>query len=169
MDTDSFDQIYENLLPLVYRFVRLRVPTHDVEDVTAEILTKVWCALPGFKGNASLKSWALRIAYHQIADYYRMNRGKGLPVISLSHDLMNSPVAEDQSELLTTLLSISETLAKMSEPQVAVIQLRLIEGFSAAEVSQTLGITQQAVDSLLYRAKKSFCKHYRMDHAGGKR
>lgn len=167
MDINSFDQVYEGLLPLVYRFVRLRIPTRDVEDVTAEILTKVWRALPGFKGNSSLKSWALRIAYHQIADYYRITRGKELPVISLSHDFQNNPVTEDHSEQLATLLSISETLAKMSEPQVAVIQLRLIEGFSAVEVAQTLGISQQAVDSLLYRAKKSFRKYYGMEYAGG--
>lgn len=169
METDSFDQVYEELFPLMYRFVRLRIPHSDVEDVTAEILTKVWRALPSFEGRASLKSWALRIAYHQIADYYRIRRGKGLPVISLSDDQSNSPVSEDQSEQLTTLLSVGETLAKMPEPQVAVIQLRLMEGFSALEVAQILGISHQAVDSLLYRAKKSFRKHYAMEYAGGNR
>lgn len=169
MDIDSFDQVYETLIPLVYRFVRLRIPTRDVEDVTAETLTKVWRALPGFKGNASLKSWALRIAYHQIADYYRLSRGKALPIIALTEDLKNNPATEDHSEQLTTLLSISETLAKMSEPQVAVIQLRLIEGFNAAEVAEIFGITQEAVDSLLYRAKKSFRKYYGTEYAGGNR
>ena len=169
MQTDSFDEIYDQLFPLVFRFVRLRVPRSNVEDVTAEILTKVWRALPNFEGKSTLKSWALRIAYHHIADYYRVRKGKGLPVISLNEDLKSQHSTEDHSERLETLLSVSETLAKLSEPQVAVIQLRLVEGFSAAEVAQILGITQQAVDSLLYRAKKSFRKFYGMETGGTSR
>lgn len=167
MEIDSFDQVYETLFPLVYRFVRLRIPAFDVEDVTAEILTKVWRVLPSFQGNASLQTWALRIAHHQIADYYRVNRGKEIPMIAIRNDLPKNQVTEDHSEYLTTLLCISETLAKMPEPQVAVIQLRLIEGFNSTEVAQILGITQQAVNSLLYRGKKNFRKYYGMENAGG--
>lgn len=168
MDIDSFDQVYEQLFPIVYRFVRVRIPTHDVEDVTAEILTKVWRALPGFKGNASLRTWALRIALHHIADYYRITHKKEPSAVSLDfHE--NDSVAEDHSEHLATMLSVSEALAKMSKQQVAVIQLRLVEGFSAVEAAQILGISGQAVDSLLYRAKKSFRKYYGMDNTGGNR
>jgi predicted DNA-binding protein YlxM (UPF0122 family) len=105
-----------------------------------------------------LKSWTLRIAYNHVADFYRIRKGKSLPVISLSEEIKSAHSTEDHSEQLITLLSVGETLTKLSEPQVAVIQLRLVEGFSAAEVAQILGITQQAVDSLLYRAKKSFRK-----------
>lgn len=166
MQTDSFDEVYEQLFPIVFRFVRLRVPKSDVEDVAAEILAKVWKALPNFEGKSTLKSWALRIAYHHIADYYRLRKGKALPLISLNEELKSIHPIEDHSEQLATLLSVSETLNKLSEPQVAVIQLRLVEGFSAAEVAQILGITQQAVDSLLYRAKKSFRKFYGMETGG---
>lgn len=167
MPTDSFDEIYEQLFPMVYRFVRLRIPLSEVEDVTAEILTKVWRALPNFEGKSSLKSWTLRISYNHVADFYRTRKGKGLSVISLSDDLKSIHSADDHNDQLVTILSVSETLTKLSEPQVAVIQLRLVEGFSAVEVAQILDITQQAVDSLLYRAKKSFRKFYEMENAGG--
>ncbi len=167
MQTDSFEQIYDELFPIIYRFVRLRVPQSEVEDITAEVITKVWRALPTFEGKSSLKSWALKIAYHHIADFYRSTKGKGVQVISLSEEIKLSMAQEDHSNNFITSLSVSETLAKLSEPQVAVIQLRLIEGFSAIEVAQILGITQQAVDSLLYRAKKSFRKYYEKEQAGG--
>ncbi|AFM00636.1 MULTISPECIES: RNA polymerase sigma factor [Desulfitobacterium] len=167
MQTDSFDEIYEELFPILYRFVRLRVPQSDVEDVTAEVITKVWRALPSFEGKSSLKSWSLRIAYHHIADFYRTRKGKGIQIVSLSEEIKSTQATEDHSDHLLTVLSVSETLSKLSEQQVAVIQLRLIEGFSAIEVAQILGITQQAVDSLLYRAKKSFRKYYELENAGG--
>lgn len=161
----SFDETYELLFPLIYRFVSIRVPKPDVEDVTAEIIVKVWRGLPNMEKMTALKSWALTIATHQIADYYRSN--KRTPVMTLEDIPLPQPQT-DQSESWATLLSVKETLAKLSPQQVNVIQLRLIEGFSAGEVAEILGTTQQAVDSLLYRAKKGFRKIYQgnLDRGG---
>ncbi|MHB1654074.1 MAG: RNA polymerase sigma factor [Desulfitobacteriaceae bacterium] len=151
MDTGlSFEDIYEELFPSIYRFVRVRIPKSDVEDVAAEIMVKVWRALPSFRG-LSLKPWALRIAYHHIADYYR-NHKRVPKVIPLEEMSLGS----DHSEQWLTLLSVSQALAKLSPNHVTVIQLRLVEGLSASETAGILGITREAVDSLLYRAKKSF-------------
>jgi RNA polymerase sigma-70 factor, ECF subfamily len=165
--SSSFDEVYEELFLPVYRFVRLRVPIQDVDDITAEALVKIWRALPQYAGRASLKSWALKIAYSNVADYYRArNRTPTLYLEDTSASSSNSP---DQSEQWATLLSVGQTLASLSGPQVAVIQLRLIEGFNASEAADILGITQPAVDSLLYRAKQSFRKIYQgTENKGGK-
>ncbi len=162
----SFDETYELLFPLIYRFVSIRVPKTDVEDVTAEIIVKVWRGLPNMKKKNAIKSWALTIASHQIADYYRLNKRN--PVMTLEDTPKPLPQEIDQSESWATLLSVGEALAKLSPQQVNVIQLRLIEGFSAGEAAEILGTTQQAVDSLLYRAKKGFRKIYQgnLDRGG---
>ena len=168
MDSNSsFDETYELLFPLIYRFVSIRVPKSDVEDVTADIIVKIWRGLADIEQMTALKAWALKIATHQIADYYRTHKRK--PMITLEDT--TKPLAQecDQSETWATLLSVGETLAKLSPQQVNVIQLRLIEGFSAGEVAQILGTTQQAVDSLLYRAKKGFRKIYQGNQSKGGR
>lgn len=168
MEADSsFDEIYELLFPLIYRFVAIRVPKSDVEDVAAEILAKAWRGLPGMERKTALKSWALKIATHQIADYYRTH--KRILVMALEETTKPLPQESDQSEKWATLLSVGEALAKLSPQQVNVIQLRLIEGFSAIEVAEILGTTQQAVDSLLYRAKKGFRKIYQGNPVKGGR
>lgn len=162
----SFDETYEQLFPVVYRFVSLRVPKSDVEDVTADIIVKVWRGLANIEKKTALKSWALTIATHQIADYYRTHKRK--PIIILDETTKSLTQEFDQSETWATLLSVGEVLAKLPPQQVNVIQLRLIEGFSAGEVAEILGSTQQAVDSLLYRAKKSFRKLYQGKEKGGR-
>ncbi len=154
----SFDETYEVLFPLIYRFVSIAVSKSDVEDVVAEIIVKVWRGLPDMEKKNALKSWALKIATHQIADYYRTH--KRTRVITLEETPKPLPQESDQSETWATLLSVGEALAKLSPQQINVIQLRLIEGFSAGEVAEIIGTTQQAVDSLLYRAKKGFRKIY---------
>ena len=159
MEADSsFDETYDVIFPLIYRFVSIRVPKPDVEDVSAEIIVKVWRGLSDIKKKNALKAWALKIAAHQIADYYRTH--KRTPALSLEEIPKPLPQESDQSETWATLLSVGEALTKLSSQQVNVIQLRLIEGFSAGEVAEILGTTQQAVDSLLYRAKKGFRKIY---------
>ena len=154
----SFDEVYEVIFPLIYRFVSIRVPKPDVEDVAAEIIGKVWRGLPDIEKKNALKAWALKIASHHIADYYRTHNR--ISVMTLEEILKPLPQEADQSETWATFLSVGEALAKLSTQQVNVIQLRLIEGFSAGEVAEILGTTQQAVDSLLYRAKKGFRKIY---------
>lgn len=161
MNTPTFDEIYENLFPQVYRFVRLRVPSSDVDDVTAEVMAKVWRAFSGFRGE-NPKAWALRIAYNQIADYYRAHKRSpsAIPLIEVENGV-------DASEDWLTFLTVSQALDKLSPTHLAVLQLRLVEGFSSAETAGILGTTQQAVDSLLYRAKKRFRKAYESATAGG--
>jgi RNA polymerase sigma-70 factor (ECF subfamily) len=161
----SFDEIYEELFPAVYRYVYLRIPSSEIEDVTAEIMAKIWKSISKFEGRSSLKYWALRIAANYIADFYRGR--KEIKIIPITEEIQNSSDSRDYSEELATILSVNNTLAQLTEPQVAVIQLRLIEGFSSSETASILGTTQQAVDSMLYRAKKSFRTIYKSEMAGG--
>ncbi len=165
MDQVSFEQIYEQLFPAVYRFACIRIPSSEIEDITAEIMAKIWRSISGFEGRSSLRCWALRIAANYIADFYRSR--KQVDVICLAEDLQNLSGSRDYGEDLATGLSVSCTLAQLTEPQVAVIQLRLVEGFSSTETASIMGTTQQAVDSLLYRAKKSFRTIYTAEAAGG--
>jgi phosphoenolpyruvate carboxylase len=57
----SFDETYEVIFPLIYRFVSIRVPKPDVEDVSAEIIVKVWRGLPDIEKKMLLKLGRLRL------------------------------------------------------------------------------------------------------------
>jgi RNA polymerase sigma-70 factor (ECF subfamily) len=166
--TDTgFEEIYEQLFPLIYRFVIIRVPASAAEDLTAEIMVKLWRSLADLKEKSALRSWALRIAYNQIVDYYRSE--KHIPVFCGNKQPDPAKMTQDHTEQAVLLSSIKDTLSRLPASQVTVIQLRIVEGFSAAEVAAILGTSKQAVDSLLYRAKKGFCKIYSARNMGGKR
>lgn len=106
----SFDEIYEVIFPLIYRFVSIRIPKPDVEDVSAEIIVKVWRGLPDIEKKYALKAWALKIASHQIVDYYRTH--KRTPTMNL--DNVPKPLTQesDQSEEWAVLFEYWRSLGK---------------------------------------------------------
>lgn len=158
----TFDDVYDELFPSVFRYTKLRVPEPEVEDVMAEIMVRIWQSLEGFAGKSSLKSWAFTIAARTVADYYR--KGKDRELTPLSAD---SAVAQNFEDDLTVALAVTEVMTRLPEPHLSVIQLRLIEGFDADQTASFLGISRQAVDSLLYRARKKFQTLYAQATAGG--
>jgi RNA polymerase sigma-70 factor (ECF subfamily) len=66
------------LIELFYRRInaflrRLAGNEADAADLTQHTFSRVWQALPGFAGRASVSSWIHRIAYHTYVDWRRAN------------------------------------------------------------------------------------------------
>jgi RNA polymerase sigma-70 factor, ECF subfamily len=68
---DLVDLFYER----IYAFLRrLCYNDADAADLTQRTFSRVWQALPGFSGRASVGSWIHSIAYHCYVDWRRANR-----------------------------------------------------------------------------------------------
>ncbi|MDR0434553.1 MAG: sigma-70 family RNA polymerase sigma factor [Gracilibacteraceae bacterium] len=163
MDSDLFSRVYDSLFPAVYRYVCLRIPAAETEDVTAEIMARIWKASGGFAGKSSLKTWALKIAARRVAEYYR--RRKQTAIAPLGERPILPPGGLNPAETVPESLAIRNVFTQLPENQVAVIELRLIEGLSARETAEVMAVTPQAVDSLLYRAKQSFRRAWEQETA----
>ena len=68
-DVDALDQLVRALQDDVFRLT-LRMTAHpqDAEDATQEILIKVVTRLDTFRGDASVRTWAYRIAVRHVLD-----------------------------------------------------------------------------------------------------
>ncbi|MDR1320473.1 MAG: sigma-70 family RNA polymerase sigma factor [Gracilibacteraceae bacterium] len=162
MDSNLFGQIYDVLFPAVYRYIRLRVPAAETEDVTAEAMARIWKASGGFAGKSSLKTWALKITARHVAEYYRRRKQTTAP---LGEEPALIPDGLNPAETVPDSLAIRNVFAGLPENQVAVIEFRLIEGLSARETAEVMAVTPQAVDSLLYRAKQNFRRAWEQETA----
>lgn len=63
------------------------------------------------------------------------------------------PVAEAEGEAIIERLWLNEILDQLTDDQVAVLQMRLVEGLSAEEVGRRLGRAPNAVYQLQHRAQ----------------
>jgi len=135
---------------LAYSFLRDR---EAAEDVTQEVFIKVWRALPGFDGRASMSTWIYTIARNASLSALRARR----PQSSLSDPEVMAAVesidpvasADDMVDRAAILRLVDQLPAKQRQ----VIMLFYMEAQSHEEVATMLGMPVGTVKTLLHRAR----------------
>jgi hypothetical protein len=75
-DPDSFDRLMREHLPAAQRFaMRLTGDPHEAEEVVQDALLRVARSWQTFRGEASFRTWMLRIVIHAAHDR-RVRRGR---------------------------------------------------------------------------------------------
>jgi RNA polymerase sigma-70 factor (ECF subfamily) len=113
-------------------------------DLAQDILVAVWRAWPAFRGQCSERTYVGRIAQYRIATH--IGRARRSPSLApLSDELIeHAPTPEDsviQSDQRARL-AIHVRALPIALREVAVL---LLEGFTPAEIADTLGISVNAV------------------------
>jgi RNA polymerase sigma-70 factor (TIGR02960 family) len=172
-DADAFERlaaVYRR--PLHAHCYRMLGSLHDAEDALQETLVAAWRGIGGFEGRSSMRSWLYRIATNaclRLAEYrpHRLLSSDRGPAWSDVHDLgeydENDPVwldpypgpADSYERRENVELAFVAALQKLPANQRAVLILREVLRFSAAEVAEALDTTVASVNSALQRARKS--------------
>jgi RNA polymerase sigma-70 factor (TIGR02960 family) len=145
---------------------------HDAEDALQETLLAAWNGFAGFEERSSLRTWLYRIATNRCLNARRSaarhpvrpwdGAGVVLPEGSTPSDEVTwlepfPDVTEDVARSYERTESISlafvTALQLLPPRQVAVLVLRDVLGFPAAEVATMLDCTVEAVTSALKRAR----------------
>ena len=156
---------------------RILGSVQDAEDVMQETLLAAWRGLAGFEERASLRAWLYRIATNRCLnarrDSARRPQRIALPFEPPAPTRMGEPLWLEPypDALLDELpdaaagpearyetkeavgLAFVTGLQQMAPRQRAVLVLRDVLGFSAAEVAEMLETTEASVTSLLQRAR----------------
>jgi RNA polymerase sigma-70 factor (TIGR02960 family) len=180
-DEDAFRELtdpYRRELQLhIYRIVG---STQDAEDLLQETLLGAWRGLDQFQGRASVRAWLYRIATNRSLDALRASRRRpeDLPRMTempeptrygeaiwlqpypdvLSEDIPDhAPGPDARYEAKEAIaLAFIVGLQHLPPQQRAVLVLRDVLGFRAAEVAEMLETSVASVNSLLRRARAAF-------------
>ena len=155
----------------------------DAEDLVQETLVAAWRGLERFERRASLRSWLYAIATNRCLNHLR-DRRRRLPELPAPAEpipmppepsRMREPVwLEPYPDVLlegvadraqepdaryeqreAVGLAFMVALARLPPRQRAVLVLRDVLGFRAAEVADMLDATEIAVNGLLHRARRA--------------
>ena len=138
-DRRAQEALYRRFFPEMLRMCRRY--TRD-EDTALEILNngflRVFKKIHTFSFKGSLEGWILRLVYHSMADYYRDNARYLHFLVLEDHD---RPVQENSHEGFyeEDILRAVRTLPPVSQE---VFRLYAIEGYSHAEIAETLQMSE---------------------------
>jgi len=150
----------------------------DAEDALQETLVRAWKGLAGFEGRASLRTWLYRIATNVSVDLAARRPARTLPHLAgpplppgaaptgpgsdpiwldpAPPDLWEGAAVNPEAQVSarqSVAVAFMTLLHQLPATQRAVLLLREVIGFSAAETAELLDSSVPAVNSSLQRAR----------------
>ncbi|GLK99253.1 sigma-70 family RNA polymerase sigma factor [Dactylosporangium matsuzakiense] len=177
-DRQAFDELVRpHRSELLLHCYRMLGSLQDAEDAVQELLLSAWLGLAGFEGRSSLRTWLYRIATNRCLNHLRSaartaavtvpspplpeptRLGEVLWLQPYPDALLDgvadaAPGPEAQYETREAISLEFVTAVQLLPPnQRAVLLLRDVLGYRAREVAGLLGLTEDAVNSALKRAR----------------
>lgn len=138
----------------------------DAEDVVQAGYVRAFTHLQSFRGEAAFSTWLTRIVLNEALGRVRRRRETtGLEAIEAAQaaggaQIIQFPLLQDQPDPETAMsrLEVRELLENaidtLPEGFRAVFVLRDVEGLSAEETAEQLGIKPETVNTRLFRARR---------------
>jgi RNA polymerase sigma-70 factor (ECF subfamily) len=156
---------------------RMLGSTYDADDAVQETMVRAWQGLDRFEGRSALRSWLYRIATNVCLDSLRSRQRRAMPMDLSSPVSSSTPpgnqlpettwvepipdgdIAGDPAERAVAQESIRlafvAALQHLPARQRAVLILREVLAWQAAEVAELLDTTVVSVNSALQRARST--------------
>jgi len=162
-DREALGKLLERHQAQVYRFgMRMCRGEEDAKDVLQETLLAAARTLPDFRGASSLSTWLYTIARSFCIK--RRRRSKFAPAVEESLDVGEPAKAalrlpdpgrgpDEALDGRRLAAALESAIAALDPKYREVLVLRDIEGLSAAEVGEVMGLSVEAVKSRLHRAR----------------
>lgn len=159
-DNRAFAEIVGRHKQFLYRLiVRLVGDPDDALDLVQEAFVSAHGALKRYDPDRPMRTWLARIAVNKARDWQRKERVRAVlrsvlpmgdaPDVTADQVSVEQAVS-DRAELAEVRRRIAQMPAKLRE----ILVLRTIEGLPQAQVAEMLGISEKAVETRLYRARR---------------
>jgi RNA polymerase sigma-70 factor (ECF subfamily) len=160
------DRYSSRIFQLAMRYMKNR---EDAEEVTQDVLMKVYRKVDAFRGDAALSSWIYRITFNtamsrlrstRVARAAEQERERALTA-EVDGERSRAPrqpadwTRMPDEELLRAQLreAVARAIAELPEIYRAPVVLRDIEGLSTEEASRRLNLKDQTLKSRLHRGR----------------
>ncbi|MEM9193262.1 MAG: RNA polymerase sigma factor [Myxococcota bacterium] len=126
----------------------------EAEDLAQDVFGKAFAGLDRFRGEASPRTWLLKIARNRCVDHLRaQNRAPWGPSSPFEAEPDEHP---DETALPSDLISrrseVQDALSQLAEAERALVVLRYRHGFEYPELAETFGLKEGTVRMRLSRA-----------------
>ena len=153
LNAPTFEQVVGEHGPLIRRIARsYEANLAVVDEIVQEIYLALWEALPRFRGDSALKTFVVKVAHNRAITHVAKEARRPRSV-ELDDALPDTATTPEQAAVRAEARSrLEQAVARLPLGQRLVVTLAL-EGFSADEIANVLGIGASAASVRLHRAK----------------
>jgi RNA polymerase sigma-70 factor, ECF subfamily len=147
----DFDSLFRAHYPEIVRYLSARLGSREeAADLAAEVFLEAFTRVPllRWRGRPVL-AWLYRVAANMAADSLR-KAGRELP----SPEVVPADTAPDAADRLADREALARALGTLPAEYQLVVQLRLVEGYSFAEVARLTGRSVGACQMVMLRAAR---------------
>ena len=147
----DFDGLFRAHYPEIVRYLSVRLGSREeASDLASEVFLEAFRRVPGLRWRGRpVLAWLYRVAANMAADSLR-KRGREV----LSTELMESTAAPDPTESLPDREALVQALESLPPDYQLVVHLRLVEGYSFAEVARLTGRSVGSCQMLMLRSAR---------------
>jgi len=153
-DRAAAGALTNRLTPLVFSLAfRLLGDQAEAEDIAQEAMLRLWKIAPNWRqGEAKVTTWLYRIVSNLCTDRHRRRKGLGLDEVAEPRD--PTPSVERQMQDQDRARALRSALEGLPERQRQAVVMRHLEELPNPEIAQILGVSIEAVESLISRGKR---------------
>jgi RNA polymerase sigma-70 factor (ECF subfamily) len=147
----DFDGLFRAHYPEIVRYLRVRLGSREeAADLASEVFLEAFKRAPSLRWRGRpVLAWLYRVAANMAADSLR-KRSREV----LSPELADSVAAQDPTESLPDREALAQALESLPPDYQLVVHLRLVEGYSFAEVARLTGRSVGSCQMLMLRSAR---------------
>ena len=149
----AFSVIHDRYCQRLFVYARqmLGGSRQDAEDALQDVFLRAYSSLRVSDRPVSLRAWLYRVAHNRCIDHLRKPVPPAIDLFETSRRPLHDPTIE--AERREDLRRLIEDVRRLPEQQRSALLMREMDGLSYAELAEVLGVSLQAVKSLLVRAR----------------
>ncbi len=159
-DEDAAHEFFDRYSARIRRFIAnsLGRDADEADDILQETFISLADALPFFRGDSSLFTFACAIAHRKVLSFIRINarRARLIRAAPIAGDANPQPAGADRE--------FRHALAELRPEYREVLLLKYVEEVGVSEIARILRLSDHAVESRLARARKALRKSMKEEY-----
>lgn len=160
MTAEEFGALFRAHITEISRFLARRLPVDQVDDIASDLFEIAWNKRSKIPQGLELP-WLYKTARYLIANHRRKEAGRLAILATLAE-----PVAAPSAESIALAdLELAQAWDKLNEKEREALALWALDGLDPKEVAIALGISENAANVRLSRAKKNLLSELEKSNA----
>lgn len=160
MTAEEFGALFRAHITEISRFLARRLPADQVDDIASDLFEIAWNKRSKIPQGLELP-WLYKTARYLIANHRRKEAGRQAILASLAE-----PVAAPSAEAIALAdIELAQAWGKLNEKEREALALWALDGLEPKELAIALGISENAANVRLSRAKKNLLSELEKSNA----